>query len=484
MIRAVVVAAFLIATVASQQVPWHITHVGDTQHYTTHAHRMPVLEYALLAIVYDDPLYVAQVGDLVQNGANSGDPIEWQRILGPRAFGLLTAHGVPWGSAPGNHDLTRGRHEPGEFDAWRLHMRNTPSPEPNSWRIIQTPQGPIGVVHAEFEPTDRALGQIVGWLEAHPTLPVIWSTHSHAWPGHSGNIRVQCCSDLSGGGVNAAEVVYHKVLEPYPQVFLTLSGHGRGEGVSANEGHPNPHSGVHLIDSHHNHQGDPYGGNGYYRQIGFAMNHIWFRDLSWAHAPLPNRDMTTYRHLPLPRLRQWLSTVTVHHIRNGADTFIWEWGGVHGQDDYMRCHDWHGGLRAQGLLRFDLSGLRPGSRVDSAVLTVTIEGPVQPSSADGFALHALLSPWSERDSFGDVFGGDGVDLGGNGADALAQPDATRTSAGKTMTIDVTDRVRAWVDGTLPNWGWVIAAGGPDNLQVRTFDWWALTERPLLTVVVR
>jgi hypothetical protein len=98
-------------------VPADFTLVGlpDTQYYSAElnggsaAIYQAQAQWAVSNRAARNIVYVAQLGDCVENGDNSGNPIEWQRaesalsLLEDPAPTLL-AEGIPFGVAVGNHD--------------------------------------------------------------------------------------------------------------------------------------------------------------------------------------------------------------------------------------------------------------------------------------------------------------------------------------------------------------------------------------------
>ncbi|WP_254272282.1 DNRLRE domain-containing protein [Haloarcula marina] len=113
----------------------------------------------------------------------------------------------------------------------------------------------------------------------------------------------------------------------------------------------------------------------------------------------------------------------------------------------------------QGLLRFDSivgsdTGQVPsGGTVTEATLTLEIT-----NSGSGGSFHPMLVDWSDTDTWNTLDGG----IQNDSTEAETNPDFNtgRVDEG-TLTLDVTDRVQAWVDGQANN-GWGILPNGTNG----------------------
>ncbi len=137
------------------------------------------------------------------------------------------------------------------------------------------------------------------------------------------------------------------------------------------------------------------------------------------------------------------------------------------------------GGEVQGLLRFDdLIGdgpgqLEPTDDVLSATLTLIVT-----NNGAQMSLHRMLQPWAESDSWS-TFGGDGIQA--DGVEAETAADATFTPPNDPITIDVTDAIRAWQDGTSENYGWAILPSGTNGMDFQSSEHPSLTARPRLQI---
>jgi len=118
------------------------------------------------------------------------------------------------------------------------------------------------------------------------------------------------------------------------------------------------------------------------------------------------------------------------------------------------------GEAVQSLLRFDDifgSGpgqIIPGSIIRSARLELETADP-----GDGAALHRMVVPWSDSDSWS-TFGGDGIQV--DNGEALSREEARVVGTDGTVSIDVTDSLAAWSEDPCSNQGWVLLPLGEDG----------------------
>ena len=119
------------------------------------------------------------------------------------------------------------------------------------------------------------------------------------------------------------------------------------------------------------------------------------------------------------------------------------------------------GSAAQVLLRFESifgSGpdqLPPGIDIERAWLELNTT-----NSGDGAAVHRMLLPWSEADTW-NSFGLEGIEAG---EEAAAAAEATVTGMGRPAEVDVTGSLRLWSDDPEANRGWAFLPTGSDGWQ--------------------
>jgi len=188
----------------------------------------------------------------------------------------------------------------------------------------------------------------------------------------------------------------------------------------------------------------------------------------------------TFICLPLVTLSSISGRADFISLNPVADTFILNSAPTNnngGTEGFTVGRDDNNGIR-RGLIRFDLSGIPPGSTITSAVLELTvIKDPPQPVGSD-FHLFRLLQDWGEGDKVGFKPGNSGApatkgeaswdarltDVANwttSGAldDVAPSPSATTFVAGTgpyTWTnAGVRAEVQLWADQPGQNFGWLI-----------------------------
>lgn len=474
---ALAVTLALAAPAVAQSTDWYFAHIPDTQWYTYGATTPPSFPHFAnmtwqMTRWHPSPSYVAHVGDLTQNGTHEE--------FGRGRWAMRLLGGIPWGVSIGNHDYTCGLSQipstpcGANFRAWI-------GPE-NFANVVSTPEGDVRFLHLEFNPRDiEALTFARAELGAvHLPTAVVMHGFLGRPPGTpsggyytSGQIE-RIGSNLVGATTNSPRDVWAKIVEPYPEVFMVISGHGYNIVRDTKTTRLGREVQLHAF----NLQNDPWGGGGYvrlYRFQGRTMTAYTFStSAQWPHYASyvgPNRtDLFT---VSLPRsVAEIAAEPPAWHAEPVADTFVFPfWGGVstRGSADTLSVSRRDEG--EHGLVRFDLTGAPAATQ---AMLTLTIEGVR--SGGDGFSLHRMLVPWTEGDSWNS--------LGGliAGIHYLETPDATFAGPhGKgTFNLDVMSSVVPWQSNPGANHGWCVLGHGNQS-KFRSRDWHASTERPLLTI---
>lgn len=438
----IILAAVILLAIAPAQV---LVHFSDTQHYL--AFGMPKLHRLIWEMEQLQPDLLMQVGDLTQNATDG----EFKAIK--HAFGVFLPT-VPWITAPGNHDSTTGRI--GGWSQWQKHMGAI-------HQRYDDPQGRFMALSLPYLIHDDEIEWAWAQMDTRPQTPTILVTHNWIAQGNPAG-RVDDKTRKDGVGPNDGNAAFEKLCEPYPQVRLVLCGHRHGEGRRTDT--TVLRSRVHQLLS--NYQDEPYGGNGFtrvYWLVGQSMHCITWSPTYTGYGTNWSDWFTLDNPFTVPIPKTWRSST-------GEDTYVFPfWGGTstRGWDDMTWCRA--GANPIVGLMRFDLTGIP--KQITRAALTVTIEG--YDAAGDGFDLCRMTRSWSEADSW--------KSLGGIvvGRDTLLVPDyRSGTRGAQTMTIDVTAAVRSWINGT-PNYGWALIGQGSDDSKIRSFNWHAATERPMLTV---
>jgi len=119
--------------------------------------------------------------------------------------------------------------------------------------------------------SDTPVGWAQGVLDANPETPTILTTRSYLWdePGEEGRTGFV----EAGDDGNSGQQLFQKLVEPNPQVFMTLNGNfheatgadnGEWTQVSGND------AGLDVYEMLANYQGYPNGGNGWLRLVRFV----------------------------------------------------------------------------------------------------------------------------------------------------------------------------------------------------------------------
>lgn len=152
--------------------------------------------------------------------------------------------------------------------------------------------------------------------------------------------------------------------------------------------------------------------------------------------------------------------------------------------------------RGNPLIRFDLSAIPPNSRVVSASLNLYNTTPSTPDGTGAFArranLYRVLKPWAEDGATGDA-ADTGEPWGNRGMAAEVDYEPAPASFADIVNAgwydwEVTNLVRGWVRGEIPNHGLVLRdatgyeAGQQDGRAFCSSQWDEAEKRPKLTVV--
>lgn len=249
----------------------------------------------------------------------------------------------------------------------------------------------------------------------------------------------------NSAGDNSGLDVFGKLVEPYPQIVLTLCGHTYGDGRRTDT----TKLGVTTHAVLANYRDDPNGGNGWMQRLRFvpAQSRLEVRTFSPSFTPGltpgPNRALAPEGNFDLDldleqHIEDLLATTTLHfsrgfdhgfgvyggaldtHVGNGASGVTLP-GVSYGAADTLRVD--LDDDREQALLRFDdIIGsspgqIPPGATIQRAILPLTSEGQGA-ATLTGAALHRMLIPWSEASTWNSL--GAGVQLGAEGLDQAHQ----------------------------------------------------------------
>ena len=223
--------------------------------------------------------FVSHMGDIVNNGDFSGNPAEWIRADSAmktieNQSATLRAYGIPWGVAPGNHDIGTGDGTgttmfynqyfgTSRFAGRNYYGGNFGTNNNNNFQFFSASGLDFIIIHLEYNAGPLADYQsTLDWadalLKAYPNRRAIITSH---YILNTGNPAL-----FSPQGQN----IYNE-LKDNPNLFLMLCGHIHGEGRRTDtfEGRV-----VHSVLQ--NYQEGDNGGNGFLRTFTLSPtnNHI------------------------------------------------------------------------------------------------------------------------------------------------------------------------------------------------------------------
>jgi hypothetical protein len=506
--------------------PFTIVLLPDTQHYTDSAVNFVQFEaqtqWIIDNLALENLVFVTQAGDLVEHGAEGPgmNQVEWDRAdlaMGKLDGDLLQQPDglVPYATVPGNHDYdvvgarTSATQYIATFGPSRYVGRSWfVGAAPNQINMAQTFEvDGRGYLHLglEWHPSDAAIEWAQSQLEAHPDRLALITTHVHLGTGIPAR-RSTTGATPDSGGTNAGDGLYRKLVEPYPQVFLVLSGHYYGDGRVQST----TVLGGNVLEILADYQADPNGGNGWMQLLEFrpATAELELRTVSPTYVAGttagPDRSLSRASNvtlaLDLDQLHAGLTARRTLRFRRGQDNGYGVYAGTvdtnvgNGSIGTTRPEVSYGneldvrvdgdGDAEQGLLRFDdfigndPGQLPEGTEIEAAVLTLTTEGS-DASSQDGARLHRMTTHWEDESTWGSLV--NGVQIGFEALSAFDVDTTGFTDRRGTRSFDVTASVQAWLNGE-ENHGWVIVGNGPDGWTFRSSEWTTLVERPMLTIV--
>ena len=496
-------AALVFACPQATQGDFTIAVLPDTQYYCRDEPYFPTFVAQVQTILAQRSnlqiAFVTHVGDIVHNGASI--PAQWVRAdqaLSP----LRTATGLAHSVALGNHDLdvinekTLGEQT---YLTWFGSQQWSGQP----WYLGASPKGTShaqrfvagGQEYLHLTVEWRAHDSEIEWarsvLQAQPQLPTILTTHEYLNVGNPAPYGTGGATPDTAGDNDAAQI-RAKLVEPYPQVFLVLSGHfsGSGQRSAVNA------FGQVVHEVLQDFQSDPAGGNGWMRWLHVrpAAQELVFDTHSPTYQPGvsvgPDRNATPEDNFTLSydlvALADKLRSSTTLRFGNSIDTHLGNGSAgqtlptvSYGSAVGVRCDgdadQEQGLLRFEGLVGFGPQQIPPQTPIERAVLVLTTEG-ANANSNTGAALHRILIPWDTNSTWQSLNGG--VQLG---TEAASSADLLTGSVAKgTRSFDVTNSLQAWVNGA-PNYGWLLQATGTDRWEVRSNEWPQAAERPMLVV---
>ncbi|MER7812867.1 LamG-like jellyroll fold domain-containing protein [Streptomyces sp900116325] len=206
-------------------------------------------------------VFMTHLGDVTEHGS--------EEEIGLAAATFRTIHGkVPYSVLAGNHDINSGTDDqrgdtaylrafgPQRFTSMPTFKGASPDGY-NSYHVLQAAGREWLVLALDWRASEKGLAWAQGVLDAHPTLPVILTTHDIAWAEDNGQAH------LSDNG----QRLWDRIIRGNDQIFMALGGHywPPGRTVLTNDAGHDVH--VHIT----NYQDRYYGGAGMVRLYSFDL---------------------------------------------------------------------------------------------------------------------------------------------------------------------------------------------------------------------
>ncbi|MGW8802754.1 LamG-like jellyroll fold domain-containing protein [Streptomyces sp. NPDC055775] len=205
--------------------------------------------------------FMTHLGDVTEHGS--------EEEIGLAADTFRTIHGkVPYSVLAGNHDINSGTDDqrgdtaylrafgPQRFTSMPTFGGASPDGY-NSYHVLQAAGREWLVLALDWRASEKGLAWAQGVLDAHPTLPVVLTTHDIAWAEDNGEAH------LSDNG----QRLWDRIIRGNDQIFMALGGHywPPGRTVLTNDAGHDVH--VHIT----NYQDRYYGGAGMVRLYSFDL---------------------------------------------------------------------------------------------------------------------------------------------------------------------------------------------------------------------
>lgn len=214
-------------------------------------------------------VFLSHLGDLVENR----NEVELQWKTADSAMSRLDGV-VPYGMAPGNHDLNWNRSGLGRlydhyFPASRYRGQDdfggSYFNNRSNYHLISAGGLDLIFLHLDYDPPDHVLAWANQVLADHATRRAIVTTHLFLDPG-SGQRSTNPFDRPDG---NSGEEIWSKLIRPNCNVFLVLNGHyASNQGEDRRTDSNNCGEVVHQVVQ--DYQGRPNGGNGLLRYYTFV----------------------------------------------------------------------------------------------------------------------------------------------------------------------------------------------------------------------
>ncbi|MFZ4763976.1 MAG: Ig-like domain-containing protein, partial [Roseimicrobium sp.] len=346
--------------------------------------------------------FVSHMGDIVENGNFGGNPIQWERASAAMGklenpIAALRAYGVPFGLAPGNHDIDPiGAYDTGStafynqyFPVSRFAGRdywggNYGTDNTNNYQLFSASGLDFLVIHMAYDTTPNQ--PILDWadalMKAYPQRRVIVTSH---WIIGQGN----------PAAFSTQGQAFYNNFKDNPNFFLMLCGHIHAEGRRSDT-----FEGRTVYSVLQDYQGLANGGQGLLRAFTFSPANNRIHVESWS--PTQNRaanaadalphldgpfDLTYNMQAPVSN---WVALGTVN-VAAGNSSASLAWNGLEAGKNY----EWY--VAASDAVNVVSSPSRRFATAAGSAPTVSLDTPVTGDTFSSPATVSLTATASDSD---------------------------------------------------------------------------------------
>jgi hypothetical protein len=496
------------AALAGAPDPWSLVVLPDTQFYCDSASRYPQFTDQTTWIVDNlaprNIAFVSHIGDIVQNGLNGGNAVEWDRAVA--ALNML--HGlVPYAACIGNHDYNavsdkgsgssayEARFGPARYAGLPWYGGASPNNQ-NHHQFFTAGNREYLHLALEWKPDAAALAWAQSIIDANPGLPTIISTHEHVQDG-----------DANGNGAGRSgpgTITWNTLVRANPQIFMVVNGHFH-RGTAGFDGEHHLHSfdelNLPVFEMLGDYQAWAGGGSGYLRIARYDERHGLIRVRTFTPT-LGRYEMDANSRLDFP--------LDFNHRFNGTPSWQQQLTFLQSENGYTAAEDTqlsfatpdapaaastfvsvdaldgvpggptHSLVRFSNLFGYGAGQIAPNNDVLIAKLHLAVI-----NGGSGLAVHRMLTPWTASSTWNSHAAGVSPD----GVEALAAPDVLAGASHANalvpvglLELDVTPSLRAWMNGA-PNEGWALLpfSGGTNGIDFNSSEFSTALLRPTLVV---
>ncbi len=446
--------------------------------------------------------FVSHMGDIVESGNFGGNPIQWERASAAmgnleKPLTTLRAYGIPYGVAPGNHDIDPiGNYDNGSTSFYNQYFGinrfagrdyrggHYGTDNTNNYQLFSASGLDFISIHLAYDTTQNQA--ILDWadalLKANPHRRGIVTSHYIIGQGNPASFGTQGAAIYNG-------------LKDNPNLFLLLCGHIHAEGRRTDvfEGRT-----VYSVLS--DYQGLPNGGNGFLRTFTFSPANNRIRVESWS--PTLNRAASASDGLPhfdgtfdlnynmQTPISDWVVLDTVSVPANDTTASL-NWSGLErgkNYEWYVAANDGVNTVSSAPSSFSTATGTAPTVTLDSPLALATFSSPATislsatPSDTDGSVVRVEF--YNGGTKIGEDFEApyeftwSGVGVGNYSLSAIAVDDSglTAVSNGAAVTVEPGDRLPV-IALTAPAAGTLLEAPASVTLAATATD----TEGPVAKV---